>query len=365
MAIATGLKANEVRAVLPETAHERSLAKALALFTLGNAGYLACVAGIVCLPWWPVKLFLSLGCGFFTGILFVIGHDACHGSFTSSRWLNGLLGRLAFLPSWHPFTGWEHAHNHVHHAWTNLRGRDYAWAPLSKAEYDKKSALGKWLQRFYRTPLGFGPYYFFQVYLRRTIFPDRECLRRMRMVRFRADCLMVLAFIFAQGWLLAIASRWRGTSVWETLLFAQWIPFAVWNWLIAFLIYLHHTHPRIPWFADQKEWSFYRSQILGTAHVTFPGPINWVIHNIMEHTAHHADMRIPCYNLAEAQASMNAAFSHDIVEHKFSLRSFRYTLRTCQLYDFANHRWTNWSGQPTSSRTIDMIEPTAEIAVPL
>src|SRR5690606_21042941 len=31
--------------------------------------------------------------------LFLIGHDACHGSYTGQDWLNRLIGRIAFLPS--------------------------------------------------------------------------------------------------------------------------------------------------------------------------------------------------------------------------------------------------------------------------
>jgi hypothetical protein len=36
--------------------------------------------------------------------LFVIGHDACHGSLTASRLLNALIGRMAFVPSAHSFS---------------------------------------------------------------------------------------------------------------------------------------------------------------------------------------------------------------------------------------------------------------------
>lgn len=357
------LKPGEVRAVLPARARERSTLTALALMGVGVALYSATLIGTVLVPWWPLKLLFSLANTFFIGILFVIGHDACHGAFTPYAWLNALLGRIAFMPSWHPYAGWEHAHNHVHHAWTNLRQKDYAWAPYSKADYDRLAAWRRRIVRFYRTPLGLGAYYFFDVYLQRTIFPSRKFRGHMRMRRFVADSLLVLAFVVAQGAFLIFASRrFGGGSAVESLFFGQWLPFVLWNWLIAFLIFLHHTHPRIPWFDDSQEWTFYKGQILGTAHVQFPGPINWVIHNIMEHTAHHADPRVPLYRLGEAQESLARAFPDDIVEHKFSWRSFRYTLRTCQLYDYQAHCWTNWSGQPTSSRTLKARVETLEVA---
>jgi hypothetical protein len=47
--------------------------------------------------------------------LFVIGHDACHQSYTSSRFLNHVVGRIAFLPALHSFSLWDREHNHRHH----------------------------------------------------------------------------------------------------------------------------------------------------------------------------------------------------------------------------------------------------------
>ena len=186
--------------------------------------------------------------------------------------------------------------------------------------------------------------------------PGKTLSRPQAAWRFLADNLLVACFIAAQAAFLIYAPRWLGVSCppIESLFYGQWLPFIVWNWLIAFLILLHHTHPRIPWFETLEEWSFYRGQIQGTSHVIFPGPINWFIHNIMDHTAHHADSRVPLYHLAEAQECMRKAFSADIVEHRFSLRSFRYMLNVCQLYDYRNHCWLNWAGEPTSSSTIEV-----------
>ncbi|HZZ70737.1 MAG TPA: fatty acid desaturase [Pirellulales bacterium] len=340
---------------MPSAVHRRSTAIGLSLFAGAAVGYLATLLGTVAAPWWPLKLLLSGANAFFLSILFVIGHDACHGALTPRPWLNAILGRLAFLPSWHPYAGWEHAHNHIHHAWTNLRSKDYAWAPFSQADYDALPSWRRWLVRFYRTPLGMGPYYFLEVYLRRTIFPARAFRGRMRMPRFYADCLWVAVFLAAQGAVLILARKGCGSnaSIFATLFYGQWLPFVIWNWLIGFLIFLHHTHPRIPWFDDPQEWTFYKGQIQGTAHVLFPGPINWLVHNIMEHTAHHADPRVPLYHLGAAQESLATAFPEDVVEHKFSWRSFRYTLRVCQLYDYQAHCWTNWAGVPTSSQTLE------------
>jgi acyl-lipid omega-6 desaturase (Delta-12 desaturase) len=349
------LRAGDIRAKIPVAARHRSTVRGLFLFTLGVGLYSGTLLATVLAPWWPLKLVFSLANAFFLSTLFVIGHDACHEAFLPYRWLNALLARIAFLPSWHSYTGWQHAHNHIHHVWTNLRGRDFVWAPLDKEEYDHLPASRRALHRWYRTWPGLGAYYFFEIYLRKILFPGREQRGHKSGWRFLADDLLVAAFIAAQAAFLVYAPVWfgaPGTTV-ESLVFGQWLPFAIWNWLIAFLTLLHHTHPRIPWFNDLREWSFYGGQVRGTSHVIFPGPINWFIHSIMEHTAHHVDSRVPLYHLASAQRSMQKAFSDDIVEHRFSVRSFRYLLNVCQLYDYHNHRWMNWAGEPTSSSTFD------------
>ena len=317
------LKPGEVRGLLPRAfASDRRSLPCCLLFGAGVALYLATLIGTVAAPWWPLKLFFSFANTFFLGILFVIGHDACHSAFTPFGRLNAFLGRIAFLPSWHPYAGWEHAHNHVHHAWTNLRQKDYAWAAVFQGGLRSPAGVAANNRSVLSHAAGPGAYYLFEVYLKRTIFPNRAFRGHMA-CRFVGDCLLVLAFIVAQAAFLIFAPRWfgGGSSAVESLFFGQWLPFLIWNWLIALLIFLHHTHPRIPWFDDSEEWSFYKGQILGTVHVQFPGPINWVIHNIMEHTAHHADPRAPLSPGRSAE-SLAQAFPDDIVEHKFTWAAF-------------------------------------------
>jgi len=349
-------KASDVRAKIPPTARQRSTGRGLFTFTIGLGLYLGTLLATALAPWWPLKLLFSLANAFSLSTLFVIGHDACHEAFVPYRWLNALLGRIAFLPSWHSYAGWEHAHNHVHHVWTNLRQKDYVWAPLSKEGYDRLPAWRQLLVRRYRSLPGLGAYYFFEIYLPKIIFPLQKYRGHKTVWRFLADDLLVAAFIAVQAVFLIRAPSWFNADcpAVESLFFGQWLPFATWNWLIAFLILLHHTHPRIPWFDDPREWSFYNGQIRGTSHVIFPGPINWLIHYIAEHTAHHVDSHVPLYHLVEAQQSLQQAFSDDIIEYRFSVRNFRYLLKVCQLYDYRNHRWMNWAGEPTSSPTMEI-----------
>src|SRR6202167_1238102 len=65
------------------------------------------------------KLFASLVAALWIARLFVIGHDACHGSYTPNKTLNKWIGRIAFLPSLTPYSLWEIGHNLAHHGFTN------------------------------------------------------------------------------------------------------------------------------------------------------------------------------------------------------------------------------------------------------
>ncbi|NCX66528.1 MAG: fatty acid desaturase, partial [Burkholderiaceae bacterium] len=124
--------------------------KAILLLVLDAVLWILSIAATVYFENILIKVLFGVIAGFITGRIFILGHDACHQSFTPHRALNKVLGRIAFLPSLTPYSLWDIGHNVVHHGQTNLKGFDFVWAPLSKTEYD---ALPKWrqfLERHYR-----------------------------------------------------------------------------------------------------------------------------------------------------------------------------------------------------------------------
>ena len=339
---------HSVHAKMPADRLRRSTISGIAIFFFGIALYTALVVCVAAAPDWRLQTIASFATGVQVAILFVIGHDACHGSLTPHRWLNRVIGTISFLPSWHPFSAWMHTHNGVHHVWTNVGGVDMGYPPFSKPSYDRLPPWRRIGERLLRSPLGVLAFYFFTVYFQYEMFPSRDRKPSGRAHRsFQYERFGILVF----GILLCIVStfiaRWAGRPVWLAILLVLVMPSACFFSVLSFVTYLHHTHPRVPWYT-QKEFNYF-NMLQATVHVEFPPLIDIVLHNILQHTAHHADMRIPLYNLRRSQEALEIAFPDDVVRVPWSWKGYFHTVNTCRLFDYERHCWLDWDGTPTTA----------------
>ena len=348
-----GTSVKEIRAAMPSETRERSTLKGISYFAVSAGIYWFTFVIIAVADSWPARIALAVLNGLTVGIVFIVGHDACHGSLTPRSPLNRWLGRLAFLPSLHPYAAWEYSHNALHHGWTNLRGKDPVYCPRTLEEFRALPGWRQRLERVHRTWLGILPLYLSEIWWKLEIAPaDHHRVHIDKRGTFRFDRGLVLAFPFVQAAVVAAVFAARGSDLSGlpgVLVLALIVPFLVFNWLIGFATFQHHTHPRVVWYADEREWSFFRSQVQGTVHVVFPRFIEVALHNIMEHTAHHVDTRVPLYNLSSAQASLESEFgAENVISEPFSLAGMSRTFRSCQLYDFATHQWLTFDGVATT-----------------
>ncbi len=325
-----------------------STSRALALVCLDLVLLGSLLAAIVLLHHPALQALCGAACGIVIGRLFILGHDACHQSLTRHRGLNRWIGRLVFLPSLTPYSLWEVGHNVVHHGYTNLRGFDFVWQPRSLQEFEALPRGRRMLERIYRS--GWAPwlYYLVEIWWARLIFPSRAYMPTRRVV-FVGDGLLVS--VFALAWIAGLVASASGTgqsAAWLVMV-GFVLPFLVWNALIGFVVYVHHTHTGVAWYEDKKTWAAAQPFVSTTVHLTFRSIMGRVLHNIMEHTAHHVDMSVPLYRLLEAQALLEARLDGHIVVQPFSWRWYIDTARRCKLYDFQTRRWTDFSGHPTSA----------------
>ena len=269
--------------------------------------------------------------------LFIIGHDACHQALTSSRRLNIVLARIAFVVSLTPYSLWRTGHNTVHHGFNNLRGRDFVWEPKSEAEYRALPAWRRSVEHLYRSALGPAIYYFVEIWWKRLFFPNRQNMPARRL-EFTLDSSLALGV--ACVWVAGIFwyAQAHQQSFVAALLLAFVAPFILWIWTVGIVVYLHHTDPDVRWFGDKAEWQQHKAQVSATAHIMVPWPLGTWMHHIMEHPAHHLNATIPLYNLKAAQRhlyEMGAVFKRT----PLTLRHYLECVRTCKLYDYGAKRW--------------------------
>jgi linoleoyl-CoA desaturase len=106
---------------LKKTGNWKLYSKALVLFPLAIAVYSFLLFGT-----YPalVGILLSVVLGFaLVSIAFNVMHDACHGSYSSKKWVNELLGLTMNALGSNAFI-WKIKHNVVHHTYTNVDGID-------------------------------------------------------------------------------------------------------------------------------------------------------------------------------------------------------------------------------------------------
>jgi omega-6 fatty acid desaturase (delta-12 desaturase) len=329
-----------------EPVRGRDTAYALRITAVDLALYALALLDVVLLPGLLLKLVAGALAGVSIARLFIIGHDACHQSLTVHRRLNRWLGRLVFLPSLTPYSLWDVGHNVVHHGYTNLRGFDFVWEPRTLESF---RALPRWrqlLERVYRS--GWAPwlYYLVEIWWTRMLFPSRKQMPTRRAV-FTRDGLLVCAYAVAWAGALLLAANASAQPAWQLLLAGFALPLLVWNGLIGFVVYVHHTHARIAWYEDKAAWAAAQPFVSTTVHLTFRRVAGVLLHHIMEHTAHHVDMSIPLYRLPAAQSILEAQLAGAIVVQPFSWAWYFDTARKCKLYDFQAQRWTDFAGWPT------------------
>jgi omega-6 fatty acid desaturase (delta-12 desaturase) len=331
---------------------------------LGPAVAFAASFGLWLLAWvvglWSgnglVRAAMVLPATLAVGQLFTMGHDAGHGSYSSSRLLNAVVGRLALVPSVHVFGLWRFHHD-LHHQFTCLRGRDYVWAPLTVSDYEALPAWRRARHRLYRhgSGVGLGLHYAIEIWAPRMLWP-----RPRRGARPRGPFLADALFLYGT-WAVLVGSAWGFVAVvhpersgdagfWLSiglLLFA--IPLLVGQWMIGFVIYLNHTHPDVVWYDDPVEWSRHRVQLDASTGVRFSPWRHWFLpRRIMHHTAHHVDPGVPLRRLRSAQEHLEDHFAERVVAYRWSPTTFCDVLSRCKLYDYRAKRWLTYP--PTRDR---------------
>lgn len=230
-------------------------------------------------------------------------------------------------------------------AWNGIvRGLDYAWIPLSPDEFGRLGLLSRLKYSFYRDPGGVFFYYLLEIWAQRKIFRRRKMVGTVRAIQI-ADTILLIGFVVLAVAALITAGSWFDKGAWESVTLGLVAPFLIFNALISAAIFLHHTHPAVPWYATHDEWKQDRGPIRGTVHVEFPRLIRLIVFNIMEHNVHHQSPGVPLYLLSSIQTLAN---SDESVAWKFSIGDYFDICASCKLFDYQTSRWLDFKCQPTA-----------------
>ena len=329
------VKLQTIRDVIRPERYQRSTGIALAWYMFDAIFYLSAITGaLLAGPWW-LKLLFGLLAGSAVASMFVWAHDAAHGALFQSKRTAEILGTIFMLPSLNMYRLWAFGHNRVHHGFTSLSTIDWVWRPWTPQEYKGKTVWQKMIYRLERSPYTCALHYLLRIW-----WPG--------MVRFKVDVKSKdrWPFFYSKMITLVFFISFSALAYWISgpmgIIAAVIVPFLVFNYYIALFVFLHHTHPNVPFFAEKEEWSQSLGQLYCSTIVRCSKVSEYLIHNILIHTPHHVDPRIPFYRLKGAYEDLRAEYGQYIHETRFGFFEIRRIFKECKLYDYEGKSWLSF-----------------------
>ncbi|MDH4168905.1 MAG: fatty acid desaturase [Acidimicrobiia bacterium] len=333
----------EVVHAIPDSCRERPTRAGMMLVARDLVIYGAALTALAFTNTWWLLIPLWLLAGISVAGLFVLGHDAAHGSLFASRSLNRVVGIALFVPSQHIYESWVLGHNHIHHRHTARQGMDFVWHPVTPTEYAELNRFQRLRHRVEWSALGPGVYYLREVWWNKMIRLQQPPRKWEAGIRRDRNILRLVTIIILTGTLVSVGLLTGSAleALWLVVkLFV--VPFLIFNWFIGFTVYVHHIGTDMPWPA-RSEWTKVAAQMDATKVFRIPRVLDVFFHGIFLHVPHHVDQRIPCYHLDEATAAIEAAFPGRIADTKLRMREYVANTRACKLYDFDEHRWHTYA----------------------
>jgi len=281
--------------------------------------------------YWLTLALAPLAAGFAMR-MFIIFHDAGHGSFFKSKEANDFIGNFTGFLLFTPYFAWRHSHA-VHHASAgdlDRRGTGDIWT-LTVEEYNKMPFWKRMAYRIYRNPFFIfvvGPTIDFVVLQRfvsmNAAVTDRE-RRSVVMTNLVLLGIVVVAsltiglkeYILVQLPIIAIASS---VGVW--------------------LFYVQHQYENVYW-ERHEDWDFATAALHGSSFYKLPRILQWFSGNIGFHHIHHLSPRIPNYELERCHYDNEYFQQVEVMTLRSSLKSLR-----VRLYDEDRHKLIGYHHVP-------------------
>lgn len=246
---------------------------------------------------WAWSIPLNILAGLFLVRIFILQHDAGHGSFFPKRAANTALGFVCSILTMVPYAAWQYTHAIHHSTSSNLDKRGVGDVyTMTLQEYLNATPWQRLRYRIFRHPLVLyliGPFAVFMLGYRIPMGISRRKPPLFRSVMYTnvGIALYLTAIVWLFGW----------KAVWQVYLPIQYVASAAG----LFLFYVQHQFEDAYWERDPR-WEFLRAGLEGASYLRLPRVLQWLTGNIGFHHIHHLAPRIPNYLLEKAYREIPA-----------------------------------------------------------
>ena len=277
--------------------------------------------------------------------LFIIQHDAGHGSFFSNPKWNNRIGILCSFITLTPYEFWRHSHA-VHHAHTGdleWRGTGDVYT-MTFNEYRAASRRERLLYRIYRHPfmmIVLGPPLMFLI-LHRAPFA-------LAHARSKAERLSIIRTDIG----IAVWMTFFALLIGPTALLMIWLPTAFLTSSVGvWMFYVQHQFEDAYW-TTKPDWDYATAALQGSTFYNLPKWMHWFTGNIGFHHIHHLSPKIPNYELEKAHQE-NAEFQDVPTLTLWS--SITLVLRNLAIIDEETDKLIGFSAAHRKMRELDIAE---------
>jgi len=242
--------------------------------------------------YWLTLALAVLAAGFMVRV-FIIFHDAGHGSFFNSQRANDVTGILTGVITLTPYYAWRHSHA-IHHATSgdlDRRGVGDVWT-MTVDEYVAAPWSKRAAYRIFRFPLmtiGLGPLFMF-LFSHRFYDVSTTDAREKHSVVYTNLALLAI---------LVVAALTIGLDKYILIqLPVIWIGGAAGVWMF----YVQHQFEGMVW-EHHDQWNYVTAALQGSSFYKLPRLLQWFTGNIGFHHIHHLSPRIANYNLEACHKS--------------------------------------------------------------
>jgi linoleoyl-CoA desaturase len=252
---------------------------------------------VTTVPVWAImtmSIFLGLA---MASIGFNVMHDACHGSYSSRKWVNNTLGLTLNALGGNAFI-WKQKHNIIHHTYTNVDGVD---DDIAKSPLIRQCNTQKWLpmhrvQHIYLilvyaiTSIAWAFLMDFTKY-----FKKRVQITPLQKMSFSDHVIFWLSKLLYVFFYVGLPIIMKGVGFWLIYFFSLHVVLGI---TLAIVFQLAHVveHTEFEFVGNndkqiESEWAAY--QVKTTANfATRNRVINWLVGGLNFQVEHHLFPRI-------------------------------------------------------------------------